>query len=133
MKITNSFYEHNNIHTDTWSARNSKAVTDYFIANRKLSELSRDVRVYRRSDIRSDHFLTLTKLRFLPKWLHLPKNNARKEKILHYKIRLHNIEPIRWLCKLRIQKKLQEIPKSSNIVLEWRNTKTIISQVAEES
>jgi hypothetical protein len=33
----------------------------------------------------------------------------------------------------RIQQKLQEIPGSSNIVLEWRNIKTIISQAEGES
>jgi len=32
-----------------------------------------------------------------------------------------------------IQQKLQEIPQSSNIVLEWRNIRTIISQAADEN
>ena len=32
----------------------------------------------------------------------------------------------------RIQQKLQEIPESSNIVFEWRNTKTVISQASDE-
>jgi hypothetical protein len=75
------------------------------------------VRDYLRSDAGSDHFFTLAKLRFPPKWLRLPKSAASKENILHYKIRLHNIESIRWLCKQRIQLKLQEIPESSNIIL----------------
>jgi len=39
----------------------------YYIANRKLSELFLDMRVYRASDIGSEYFLTLTKLRFPPK------------------------------------------------------------------
>ena len=95
MKIMISFYKHKNIQIYTWSARNSKAVIHSLIANRKLSELSLDVRNCLRSDIGSDHFLTLAKLRFPPKWLHLPKNAASKENIPHYKIRLHNIENIR--------------------------------------
>ena len=33
----------------------------------------------------------------------------------------------------RIQQKLQEIPESSKIVLEWRNIKTTISQAEGES
>jgi hypothetical protein len=32
----------------------------------------------------------------------------------------------------KIQQKLQEIPQSSNTVFEWRNTKSIISQSADE-
>ena len=75
------------------------------------------MRDYLRSDIGSDHFLTLTKFRFPPKWLHLPKNAASKENIHRYKIRLHNIESIRWLRKQRIQQKLQEIPENSNSIL----------------
>jgi hypothetical protein len=38
---------------------------------------------YRGSDIGSDQFLTLVKLRFSPKWLHLPKNTAGKENVLY--------------------------------------------------
>jgi hypothetical protein len=33
----------------------------------------------------------------------------------------------------RIQEKLHEIPESSNIVVEWRNVKNMISQAADES
>jgi hypothetical protein len=75
----------------------------------------------------------LAKLRFPQECLHLPKNTAHKEDILHYKIRLLNDGSIPWLYKQRIQQKLQEIPESSNIVFEWRNIKTIISQAADES
>ena len=32
-----------------------------------------------------------------------------------------------------IRQKLQEIPESGNIVLEWRNIRTIISQAADEN
>jgi len=65
----------------------------------------------------------LDKLRFLPKWLHLPKNTTHKENILHYKVILLNGESIRWPDEQIIQLKLKEIPESSSIVLEWRNIK----------
>lgn len=57
-KIMNSFYKHKDIQIYTWSACNSKTVTDYFIENRKLPELFLEVRFYRGSDIGLDHFLT---------------------------------------------------------------------------
>jgi hypothetical protein len=50
-----------------------------FYANRKISELFLDVRVYRGSGICSDQFLILAKLVLTQKWLHLTKNTARKE------------------------------------------------------
>jgi len=70
MKMINSFYEHKNIQTYTWSACNCNTVIDYFIAN--------------------------------------------------------------WPYKQRIEQKLQEIPESSNIVVEWTNIKTIISQAVNK-
>jgi hypothetical protein len=122
MKIMNSLYKHKNIHTYTWSARNSTSVIDYFIANRKLSELFLDVRVYRSSDIGSDHFLTLAKLRFPPNWLHLPKNTARKENILHYKISLLNDESIRWLYK-EFNKNYKKFQKVAILFLNGETSK----------
>ena len=73
-------YTHTHIHGQLC---NSITVTDYFIANMKLPELSLLLRVYRGRDIGLDHFLTLVKLTFPPKWLHLPEINARKENKFH--------------------------------------------------
>jgi len=93
MKVKNSFYKkYSNTHGQF-------AVIDIFIANRKLSELFLDVRVYRGSDIGSDHFLTLAELRFPQKWLGLPKNSTCKGNVLRYKIILLNDESTRWLYK----------------------------------
>jgi len=64
MKMMNSVYGHKNIQTYIWSACNCKTVLDYFIANWKLSKLFLDATVYRGTDIGSDHFLILAKLRF---------------------------------------------------------------------
>jgi len=74
--------------------------------------------------------LTSNKLRFLPKWLHLPKNTTCKENILHYKVRLLNDESIRWPDEQIIQQKVKEIPESSSVVLDWRK---VISQRTNES
>jgi hypothetical protein len=128
-KIITSFYIHKNIHIYTRSARNSKTVNDHLIANSKLTKLFLDVTLYRLSDTGSDQLLTLAKLRFPPKCLHLPQNTARKENI-HYKTKLLNDKSLRRLHKQRIVKRLQEIPESSNIVCVWRNVKTVISQAA---
>jgi len=46
---------------------------------------------------------------------------------------LLNNESTRWLCKRRIPQKLQNIPKISNIVSEWGNVKTIISEATDDS
>lgn len=45
IKIVNSYYQHKNVHTYPWSANNSRTFRDYFVVNRKLSELFLDMRV----------------------------------------------------------------------------------------
>jgi hypothetical protein len=45
IKIVNSYYQHKNVHSYPWSADNSRTFRDYFVANRKLSELFVDMRV----------------------------------------------------------------------------------------
>jgi hypothetical protein len=62
--MMNSFYEHKNIQTYTWSACNCKTVIACFIANWRLSNLFLYERIYRGSYTGSDHFLVLAKLRF---------------------------------------------------------------------
>lgn len=78
-------------------------------------------------------FLTFAKSRFQQKFLHLPKNIARKENTPICKTVLLIDESIRWQYKQIIQQKLQEIPESNNVVFEWRNIKTAFSQAADES
>lgn len=65
------------------------------------------MRVYRGIETGSEQSLALDKLRFTQKWLHLPKNTARKENTSTYKIGLFNDGNIRWLYKQRFQQKLQ--------------------------
>lgn len=53
----------------------------------KLSDLFLDMRVYRGSDIGSDHILTLAELRFPPRWLGLPRTLHPKE--IYFAIKLY--------------------------------------------
>jgi len=55
LKITNSFYRHKDIHKFTWKARGTKSVIDYIIINDRLKSNIEDTRVFRESEIDSDH------------------------------------------------------------------------------
>jgi hypothetical protein len=50
-----------------------RSIIDYVIANEKAAKLIKDVRVYRRADLNTNHFLLCTKLQFPP--------NGRKQKL----------------------------------------------------
>jgi len=51
------FFKKNEIHKYTWSARGSKTVIDNIIVNRRPKNLVQDIKIFRGSDIGSDHFL----------------------------------------------------------------------------
>ena len=66
LKITNSFYRHKDIHKFTWEARGTKSITDYIITliNDRLRSNIEDTRVFRGSEIDSDHKLVESKFKF---------------------------------------------------------------------
>jgi len=65
LKITNSFYRHEDMHKFTWEARGTKSVIDYIIINDKLKSNIKDTRVFRRSKIDSDCKLVESKFKSL--------------------------------------------------------------------
>jgi hypothetical protein len=124
----NTFFNHKNIHKYeyTWSARNSKSIIDYFIANKKISKLFLDIRTYRGCEIESGHCLIQAKLRIPPKWLKTPTNiqNERKQ---CYQIKLLYDESIRWVFAQRVKQQIEKIPDHDAIETERENIKTIIN------
>jgi len=65
LKITNSFYRHKDIHKFTWEARGNRSIIDYIIINDRLNSNIEDTRVFRGSEIDSDHKLVESKFKFL--------------------------------------------------------------------
>jgi len=57
LKITNTFFRKKEIHKYTRSARGSKSIIDYIIVNRRQKHIVQDIKIFRGSDIGSDHFL----------------------------------------------------------------------------
>jgi exonuclease III len=62
LKITNTFFRKKDIHKYTWSARGSKSISDYIIVKRRLKNLVQDIKIFRGSDIGSDHFLVTSRI-----------------------------------------------------------------------
>ena len=57
FKTANTFFRKKEIHKYTWSARGSKTIIDYIIVNRRLKNPVHDIKIFRDSDMGSDHFL----------------------------------------------------------------------------
>jgi hypothetical protein len=84
-------------------------------------------------DIGSDHFLTLAKLRFSQKYLHFPGTPHAKKIYFVMTFDCWLTEEVYDSYTNRIRQKLQEFPESSNIILEWKNIRLILSHAADES
>jgi exonuclease III len=55
LKIMNSFYRYKDIHKFTWEARGTGSIIDYIIINEILKSNIEGTRVFRGSEIESDH------------------------------------------------------------------------------
>jgi endonuclease/exonuclease/phosphatase family metal-dependent hydrolase len=66
LRISNTFFEHRDIHTFTWTqkARNLKSIIDYVIIKQHSTLQMEDVRVFRGANCGSDHCLVRAKIFF---------------------------------------------------------------------
>jgi hypothetical protein len=75
LKITKTFFRKKEIHKYTWSARGSKSTIDYIIVNRRINNLVQDIKIFRGTDIGSDHFLVTSRIKLLNRWKQQSNNS----------------------------------------------------------
>jgi len=133
LKITNSFYRHKGIHKFTWEARGTKSIIDYIIINDRLKGSIEDTRVFRGSEIDSDHKLVESKFKFLThaKYSHKKKDKTICTKPPAFKVHLLEQESIRTLYRDRVKGKLT--PLTGDVDTDWLKIKEAITKEAEES
>jgi hypothetical protein len=132
LKITNTFFRKKDLHKYTWSTRGPKSIIDYVIVSRRLKNLVQDIKIFRGSDIGSDHFLVTSRINLLSRWKHQSNNNKLANEPV-YKTYLLQEGSIRGLYQKRLAKNLSECPKDSTIDKEWENTKSAIKKAANEA
>jgi len=133
LKITNSFYRHKDIHKFTWEARWTVSIIDYEIINDRLKSNIKDTRVFRRSEIDSDHKLVESKFKFFThaKHSHIKMDKTIYKKTPAFKVHLLEQESIRTLYRNRLKGKLT--PLTGEIDVDWLKIKEAITKAAEES
>jgi hypothetical protein len=57
LKIMNTFFKHKEIYKFTWEARRYKSISDYFVTNTTTLTVIQDNRVYRSTELDSDHYI----------------------------------------------------------------------------
>jgi exonuclease III len=114
FKTANIFFRKKEIYKYTWSARGSKCTIDYIIVNRRLKNLVQDIKIFRGSDIGSDHFLATSRINLLSRWKQ-QSNNSKLVNELVNKIYLLQEEGILRLYQQRLAKNLSEYHRASTI------------------
>jgi hypothetical protein len=62
LKKWTHFFKHKEIYKFTWEARGYKSITDYFITNMRTMTVIQDIRVYRSTELDSDHYTLSAKV-----------------------------------------------------------------------
>jgi hypothetical protein len=57
LKTINTFFKHKEIYKFTLEATGYKSITDYFVTNMKTLTVIQDIRVYRSTELDSDHYI----------------------------------------------------------------------------
>jgi len=104
FKIAKNFYRKKEIHKYTWSARGSKTIIGYIVVKRRLKNLVQDIKIFRHSDVGSDHYL-LTTPTDLSSRREQQSNNSKLANVLAYKIYLLQEESIRRLKPTKTSQK----------------------------
>jgi len=133
IKITNSFYRHKDIHKFTWEARGARPIIDCIVINDRLKSNIEDTRVFRGSEIDSDHKLVESKFKFLT---HAKHSYNKTDKTIYkkpptLKVHLLEQEPIRVLYRKRLKGKFTTL--RGEIDTDWLKIKEAITKAAEES
>ena len=131
LKITNSFYRHKGIHKFTWEVRGTKSVIDYIIINDRLKSSIENTRVFRGSEIDSDHKLVESKFKFCTYAKH---SYNKTDKIVYkntlaFTVHLLEREPIRTLYRNRLKGKLTS--QTGERDADWLKIKEVITKAAE--
>lgn len=132
--ISNTLKKKKDIHKYTWAARGSRSVIDYVIGNKRICKQIEDTTVKRGCDINSDHFLVVSRITLLSRWVRGKNNKKSKNNTEEvYKTHLLENESVRSLYQNRVNFHLQEYTTSEDIETEWQNIKSIVKQAGNEA
>jgi hypothetical protein len=122
LKITNTFFRHKNVHKFTWEARGVKSIIDYSTINENLNNAIRDTRVFRGSEIDTDHYLLESTFK-IHRQYHTQRRSNNLIKINKtLKIHLLEKESIRILFENGLKDKLKQV-ETYNVEGNWTNIK----------
>jgi len=86
----NLFYRHKDIHKFTWVARGTRSVIDYTIIDDRLKSNIEDTRVFRGTEIDSNHKLVESRFKFLK---HAKHSYNKMDKTIY-----KNLQHLKYIC-----------------------------------
>jgi len=132
LKITNSFYRHKDLYKFTWEARGTRSVIHYIIINERLRSNIEDTRVFRGSEIGSNHKLMESRFIFSK---HAKHSYNKTDKTIYkkppvFKVHLLEQEQVSTLYRNRLKGKFT--PLTGEIDTDWLKIKEAITNSRRE-
>ena len=137
LVITNTFYEHKEIHRYTREVRSrgERSIIDYIMINKKYRKEVKDTRVRRGPEIYSDHYLVLTKIR-TEEIVHDRKQvnsgtGVMREIIKVYKLRNKEVAEA---YRVKVEVEMQKAKNTdTNIENQWKEIRDVMMKVAKQT
>lgn len=133
LVITNTMFDHKEIHMYTWQRGEKKSMIDFVIVDERLKGRVVDTRVFRGSNIGTDHFLVVSRVSGLFKsWRHRPTVSTTELT----RVKVENLDEVEvqktYLCKLK--ERLGNVAEVKDGKLEevWEKFKKGVTETAEE-
>ncbi|KAK9736309.1 hypothetical protein QE152_g12558 [Popillia japonica] len=94
---------------------------DHFLLEERHKNRTKDIRVYRKADVGSDHFLVILKLKE-----EIQSKSTKNHKIVRYNTDFYKDEDIRAKYQARLEQKMLSNPVALELNQKWKNVEEAI-------
>ncbi|KAK9680707.1 hypothetical protein QE152_g38873 [Popillia japonica] len=117
-----------NVHAPTESKEIEEKVLFYEELGKVVANVSKtkDIRVYRKADVGSDHFLVILKLKE-----EIQSKSTKNHKIVRYNTDFYKDEDIRAKYQARLEQKMLSTPVALELTQKWKNVEEAILLAAK--
>ncbi|XP_052748322.1 uncharacterized protein LOC128200112 [Galleria mellonella] len=133
LVVTNTLFSHKLIHMYTWQRQTERSMIDFVIVDERLRAKVKDTRVYRGTNVGTDHFLVISRIGGLfNKWRHRPR--VRMSEIERVRVERLTEEQVRNQYQERLNERFRELLKKDNYEIEefWKDFKCGIFDIATQ-
>ncbi|CAK1588972.1 unnamed protein product, partial [Parnassius mnemosyne] len=133
--VANTFFRHKRIHMYTWERGDDRSMIDFIIVDERMRSAVVDTRVYRGSNVGTDHYLVLCRINGLfRRWRH--RTSVSTTALQRIRIERLQDEGVKEKYKCRLRQNISGLNELCMNDLElknvWNNIKKVLVDAATE-